>query len=150
MSAEEENTVSEASDEVLKETEEAELHETETVKPEEEEEEAEIAEAEKKEEELEEKVEKKKAGKPEAVGEEHFYTIPLRHVYVTRNIRTPKAVKYVRDYVKKHLKPEDVKIDEAINEFIWQRGIEKPPAKIHVRVIKDKEGVATVYPVKEK
>ena len=31
-----------------------------------------------------------------------------------------------------------------VNEKLWSRGIEKPPRKIRVRVVKDKEGVVTV------
>lgn len=136
------NSSTEVSEEILEKTE---LEEPEAVKHEEEE--AELAEAE---EEEEKKRKIKKIKKPEPVGEEYFFTIPLRRVSITRNIRTPKAVKLVKNYINRHLKPEDVKIDEAINELVWKRGIEKPPAKIHVRVIKDKDGVATVYPVKEK
>ena len=40
--------------------------------------------------------------------------------------------------------PERLVIDNEVNEKIWERGIEKPPRKIRVRVIKDKEGVVTV------
>ncbi len=152
MSTEDENVDSEASEEVIEQSEEAELEEPETVEAELEEE-AEKTEAEEKladeEEEKKERIEKKKVKKPEPVGEEFFYTIPLRQTWVVRNIRTPKAVKHVRDYVMRHLKPEDVKIDETINNLIWKKGIEKPPAKIKVRVIKDKDGVAKVYPVKK-
>jgi len=42
------------------------------------------------------------------------------------------------------MKADSVKIDNSINEVIWSRGIEKPPRKIRVRAIKDREGVVTL------
>ena len=43
-------------------------------------------------------------------------------------------------------KEERLVISSELNERIWLRGIEKPPRKIKVRVVKDSEGVVTVYP----
>ncbi len=40
---------------------------------------------------------------------------------------------------------ERLVISNQVNEKIWSRGIEKPPRKIRVRAVKDKEGVITVY-----
>ena len=36
-------------------------------------------------------------------------------------------------------------ISNEVNEKVWSRGIEKPPRKIRVRAVKDKEGVITVH-----
>ena len=88
--------------------------------------------------------------------EERFYTIPLRKVWTApRKKRAPKAARVVRSFVLKHMKvqletvdeeeePEKLVIDNEVNEKLWSRGIEKPPRKIRVRVVKDKEGVVTV------
>jgi len=91
----------------------------------------------------------------EDIVEERFYTIPLRKAWIsTRKKRAPRAIRIVKSFVLKHMKvrteaegeeePEKLVIDNEVNEKLWSRGIEKPPRKIRVRVVKDKEGVVTV------
>jgi len=85
------------------------------------------------------------------VVEEKIYTIPLRHVWVVtpRGKRAPRAVRDVRDFVSRHMKSEEVAVSNDVNQAIWSRGINKPPRKITVRAVKDKEGKVIVYPAKE-
>jgi len=65
---------------------------------------------------------------------ERIYTIPLRDVKrVPRTKRSPKAMRYIREFIQKHMKTEDVIIDQAVNEKIWERGIQKIPSKIKVK-----------------
>ena len=72
---------------------------------------------------------------------ERTYVIPLRNVKkVKRTIRAPRAIREVQNFLIKHMKAEEVKIDASINEFIWERGIQKIPSKVKVTV-KDDEGV---------
>jgi len=91
----------------------------------------------------------------EDIVEERFYTIPLRKVWNSpRKKRAPKAGRLVKSFVMKHMKvrtevdeeeeAEKLVISNEVNEKLWSRGIEKPPRKIRVRVVKDKEGVVTV------
>ena len=91
----------------------------------------------------------------EDIVEERFYTIPLRKAWLsTRKKRAPRAGRIVKSFVLKHMKvrteaegeeeAERLVIDNEVNEKLWSRGIEKPPRKIKVRVVKDKEGVVTV------
>ncbi len=98
---------------------------------------------------------KEKIESDEDIVEERFYTIPLGKAWIsTRKKRAPRATRIVRNFVLKHMKirtevddeeePERLVIDNEVNEKLWSRGIEKPPRKIRVRVIKDKEGVVTV------
>ncbi len=72
---------------------------------------------------------------------ERAYTIPLRSVYnrAVRRERAKRAMKHIREFVAKHTKvePENVKIHESVNHIVWQRGIEKPPRKIKVVVVKE-------------
>ena len=84
------------------------------------------------------------------VVEEKTYTIPLRHVWVVtpRGRRAPRAVGDVRDFVSRHMKAEEVAISSEVNSAIWSRSINKPPRKITVRAVKDKEGKVIVYPAK--
>ena len=70
---------------------------------------------------------------------ERVLTIPMRKVIQRANIqRAPYAVKYIKDFVAKHTHtaPEDVWIDEAVNETIWKKGIKRPPRSLKVRIIK--------------
>ena len=84
------------------------------------------------------------------VVEEKIYTIPLRHVWVVtpRGRRAPRAVRDVRSYVARHMKAEEVAVSNEINSEIWRRSINKPPRKITVRAVKDKEGKVIIYPTK--
>ena len=84
------------------------------------------------------------------VVEEKVYTIPLRHVWTVtpRGKRAPRAVRDVRDYVARHMKSDEVAVSNEINSAIWSRSINKPPRKITVRAVKDKEGKVIVYPTK--
>ena len=73
---------------------------------------------------------------------ERIYTIPLRDVKrVPRTKRSPKAMKYNREFIQKHMKAEDVIIDQAINEKVWERGREKIPSKIKVKAVEDDKTV---------
>ena len=143
-----------ATEEEIDEAEELEEEVLEPEVPEEEDEEAE-------EEEEFLEVGKRRAGKEreeqeEDIVEERFYTIPLGKAWIAkRKRRAPKAAKIVRSFVLKHMKvrmeaeeeeeAERLVIDNDVNEKLWSRGIEKPPRKIRVRVIKNKEGVVTVH-----
>jgi large subunit ribosomal protein L31e len=84
------------------------------------------------------------------VVEEKIYTIPLRHVWVVtpRGKRAPRAVRDVRNFVARHMKAEEVAMSNEVNSAIWSRSINKPPRKITVRAVKDKEGKVIVYPSK--
>jgi large subunit ribosomal protein L31e len=149
---EEPSDLNEEAEEELEEVEELDEEVLESEVPEEEDEEVE-------EEEVSEAKEKKALKDEELeedIVEERFYTIPLRKAWISkRKKRAPKAARIVRSFVLKHMKvrteveeeeePERLVIDNDVNEKLWSRGIEKPPRKIRVRVVKDKEGVVTVH-----
>lgn len=72
------------------------------------------------------------------IGEERIYVIPLRIIKeVPRKKRSPRAMREVRSFLQKHTKTENVFIDRSINERVWKRGIEKPPSRIRIRVVKE-------------
>lgn len=80
---------------------------------------------------------------------ERIYTIPLRDVKkVPRTKRSPRAMRYIREFIQKHMKNEDVIIDTAVNEKIWERGIEKIPSKIKVKAVEE-DGTVEVTLVDE-
>lgn len=79
--------------------------------------------------------------------EEQIFTIPLRITKsVPRTKRSPRAIKAIKDYVKKHMRvdEDDVWIDPEINEAIWKRGIQNPPKKLRVKALKLEEGEVEV------
>jgi large subunit ribosomal protein L31e len=76
---------------------------------------------------------------------ERVYVIPLRDAKrVPRTKRSPKATRVVREFIQKHMKSDDVKMDASVNEKIWERGIQKIPPKIKVKATKDEDGSVLV------
>jgi large subunit ribosomal protein L31e len=70
-------------------------------------------------------------------------TVPLRKAWaITRYKRAPRAIQIIREHVIQHLKvreDEEIWIDPSVNEHIWARGIENPPRKIKLHVIRHDE-----------
>ncbi|MBC7100898.1 50S ribosomal protein L31e [Methanothermobacter tenebrarum] len=72
---------------------------------------------------------------------ERTYIIPLRKVKsVPRTKRAPRAIRFIREFLKKHMKSEDIILDSSINEKVWERGIQKIPTKIKIKAIKEEDG----------
>ena len=79
--------------------------------------------------------------------EEIFYDLNLRRIWnAPREKRTPRAVRFLREFVAQRMKTTEVSLSEETNSMLWQRGISKPPRKIRIRVVKDKEGRVIVFP----
>jgi large subunit ribosomal protein L31e len=69
-------------------------------------------------------------------------TVSLREViYTSRKRRSPAAVSLLRRKVSRFVKVpvENVWIDDAVNRLIWSRGLEKPPSKLRVKILKIEE-----------
>jgi large subunit ribosomal protein L31e len=82
----------------------------------------------------------------EEIVEERIYTIPLRRAWISpRNKRAPRAVRLVKAFIQRHMKPDALVVSNEVNERLWSRGIQKPPRKIRVRAVRDKEGTVTLY-----
>jgi len=80
---------------------------------------------------------------------ERIYTIPLRDVKrVPRQKRAAKSIRYIKEFIQKHMKADDVIIDMGVNEKIWERGREKIPSKIKVRAVEE-DGTVEVTLVEE-
>ncbi|MFX1410454.1 MAG: 50S ribosomal protein L31e [Promethearchaeota archaeon] len=96
------------------------------------------------EEEIEE-IEEEEAPKEEII-DERIYIVPLvKARRGPRNKRSKKAIRYLREYMTRHFKPESLVISQEVNEKIWERGIQKPPRKIKVRVTKNIDGLCVIY-----
>ena len=93
--------------------------------------------------------------------QERLYTIPLRKLHkVSRTRRAPVAMRMIEDFIVRHMKPErdgeiltkasdarsgsgeekQLFIDPPVNNYVWSRGIEKPPSKVRVRALKFEDG----------
>ncbi|HUU07058.1 MAG TPA: 50S ribosomal protein L31e [Thermoplasmata archaeon] len=88
---------------------------------------------------------------------ERVFTIPLTITkQVPRTKRAPRAIKEIRDYVKRHMaeKPSrggedeemkrDIWVDYRLNELLWANGIENPPSKVRVKAIRFEDGLIEV------
>ncbi|MFW9846590.1 MAG: 50S ribosomal protein L31e [Candidatus Thorarchaeota archaeon] len=83
----------------------------------------------------------------EEIIDERIYTVPLRKAYWTgsRLRRSNRAVRILRKFVERHMKPEEMVIQPEVNERIWSRGIQKPPRRIRIRATKNSDNLVRVY-----
>lgn len=94
---------------------------------------------------LKEELEEEEEPKEEII-DERIYVIPLAKARRgPRNKRAKKAIRYLREYMTRHFKPESLIISQEVNEKIWERGIQKPPRKLKVRATKNIDGLVVVY-----
>ena len=85
----------------------------------------------------------------EQIVEERIYTIPLSKAWSTsKRRRTPRAMRVLKDFIRKHMKPEELVITTEVNEFLWSKGIEGSPRRIRIKAVRDTDNVVTVYLVK--
>ena len=98
--------------------------------------------------------------------QERLYTIPMRKLHkVSRTRRAPVAMRMIEDFIVRHMKPErdgeiltkasdarsgsgeekQLFIDPPVNNYVWSRGIEKPPSKVRVRALKFEDGSVIVH-----
>ncbi|HDJ26673.1 MAG TPA: 50S ribosomal protein L31e [Candidatus Bathyarchaeota archaeon] len=78
------------------------------------------------------------------------YVVPLGRTRVaSRKKRAPRAIRLIKEFARRHMKAEEVKIAPELNEFIWSRGIEKPPRRVRVRMEKYEDGLVKVYLAEE-
>jgi large subunit ribosomal protein L31e len=97
------------------------------------------------EEELEELEEEEEEIKEEII-DERIYIVPLSKARRgPRNKWAKKSVRYMREFMERHFKPEALVISQEVNEAIWKRGIQKPPRKLKVRATKNIDGLVVVY-----
>jgi large subunit ribosomal protein L31e len=72
------------------------------------------------------------------------YMVPLKRAYdKPRTRRSNVAVKEIFDFLWKHTRKrkEDIVLSKEVNEFVWKRGIQKPPRKIPISIKIEKDKV---------
>jgi large subunit ribosomal protein L31e len=82
-----------------------------------------------------------------AISEERILVVNMKQlVRVPRTQRAPRASRLLQSIIARVTKANEVKISNEVNEILWSRGIEKPPRKIKVKLVKDEEGIVTAFP----
>lgn len=78
--------------------------------------------------------------------EERIYVIPLRDAKkAPRRRRVPRAVKIVREFLKRHMKSGQIKLNEELNRKLWERGIERSMSRVRVRAVKADDGSVEAF-----
>jgi large subunit ribosomal protein L31e len=96
------------------------------------------------------KEKEEKEEEEDKVVEEKALTINLRHAYLAYSRKqTPRSVKLVKKIASKVFKTEDVKIDNSLNNILWQRGKTKAQRRVSVKVQKLESGTVRVVPAPE-
>jgi large subunit ribosomal protein L31e len=76
-----------------------------------------------------------------------IFTIPLLVTKAApRSKKAEKAIAEIKEFVAKHMKAkiEDVWMDQAVNESMWSRSIQKPPSKVRIKAVKFEDGLVEV------
>jgi large subunit ribosomal protein L31e len=78
------------------------------------------------------------------------YTINLGRAWITpQHKRTDRVINMIKEFAKKHMKSEEIKIDQDLNRQIWKRGKTNPPRKVRVKMVKDDSGIVIVSSYEE-
>ncbi|MGN6560121.1 MAG: 50S ribosomal protein L31e [Candidatus Nitrosocosmicus sp.] len=69
-----------------------------------------------------------------------IYTINFGKAWLTpKHRRTDRVVNMIKEFAIKHMKSSQIKIDQDLNRYIWQKGKTNPPRKVRVRIVKDED-----------
>ena len=72
-------------------------------------------------------------------------TVNVGRAWVTpRYRRTDRVIGMIREFAKKSMKSDEVKLDQDLNRQIWRRGKTNPPRKIRLKLVKDEDGTVVV------
>jgi len=80
--------------------------------------------------------------KDSKVAMERQYNIPLRSEWlkVPKYKRSKKAIRATKEFLAKHMKSDNIKLDIGVNLAIWKHGIRNPPHHIKVNAKKYEDG----------
>jgi len=73
------------------------------------------------------------------------FSKPIYGKKLPRAKRSPRAIRYLRQRIKRHWDVESVRIDPKVSEHIFKRGLEYPPRKITVKVTKTEDDAVEVF-----
>jgi large subunit ribosomal protein L31e len=74
-----------------------------------------------------------------------IYVVPLRKAFEAPKYRRTKvALRLIREFATRHMKSDEIKLDESLNSLLWSRGIGSPPRRVKLEMEKNEEGVVSV------
>lgn len=80
----------------------------------------------------------------EATGE-MIYTVNFRKAWITPQYRrTDRVINILREFAERHMKTDDIKIDQYLNRYLWQRGKRNPPRRVRIRMTKDETDTVVI------
>ncbi len=60
----------------------------------------------------------------------HVFTINLSKAWLTPQYRrTDRVINMIKEFAKRHMKNENIKINQELNKEIWKQGKTHPPRK---------------------
>jgi large subunit ribosomal protein L31e len=73
------------------------------------------------------------------------YTINVGKAWLTpQHKRTDRVVNMIKEFAQRHMKSDEIKIDQDLNRQIWSKGKTNPPRKVRVKMVKDEDSVVTI------
>jgi large subunit ribosomal protein L31e len=76
---------------------------------------------------------------------ERIYTVNFRKAWITPQYRrTDRVINILREFAERHMKTDDIKIDQYLNRYLWRRGKRNPPRKVRIRMTKDETDTVVV------
>jgi large subunit ribosomal protein L31e len=74
-----------------------------------------------------------------------IYTVNLSKAWDTPKYRrTDRVINIIKEFTRRHMQTDKVKIDQDLNRHIWARGKTNPPRKIRLRMIKEDDDTVVV------
>lgn len=80
------------------------------------------------------------------MAEERTYVIPLRKEFIKapNYKKTKKAVTAIKSFLIRHMKGDEIKIGQHLNNFLWTKGNKNPPPRVKVKAMKDDKNIVRV------
>ena len=85
----------------------------------------------------------------EVVTREYTINLHKRLHRSTFKKKAPRAIRAIKKFAKQHMGTEDVRIDTALNKYIWSKGVRNVPYRVRVRLARrrneDEESAQKLY-----
>lgn len=76
----------------------------------------------------------KGAPKPDLVTRDYTIHLSKRVHKMQFKRRAPRAMKEIRAFAQKAMGTTDVRLDAALNKFVWKSGVKNVPTRVRVRL----------------
>lgn len=76
----------------------------------------------------------KGAPKPDLVTRDYTIHLSKRVHKMQFKRRAPRAMKEIRAFAQKAMGTTDVRLDSALNKFVWKSGVKNVPTRVRVRL----------------